>query len=632
MLPSDVLHQVLECAPDAIVVADASGRIVFANSSTYSAFGYEPDSLRAAQLEVLLPERLRGRHVAHRERYVRDGRDRPMASGQDLVALHRDGSEIPVEISLSRIAHDAGPLVVAIIRDVTARRRTSAELSRLNRLYVVLSQANQAIVQARAEQELLDRLCSIAVEQGGFALAWIGLLDADGVPRPAAAEGRAREFILSSTAADLDTVTASRALCSATPVIVNDNTSTADDRARDGRAPPYRFASYAVLPLWCDGRVIGVLAVHSLAVGQFGEREVALLTTMATDIGFGLENLRRALALRRSQEQLREIEATARAGAFRVMLPEWSWWWSAGTTAILGMPPASIPGRESLELALGAGPSSIVAAAIDEAARAGTAIDLDLPIARGTGGDRYVHLYGRARIGTGGRIEVGGTLHDISDRKRLEAELAKAADSERRRLSFELHENLGQLLFGASLLLSAVVREATAHNSGLLEKLTRTTDVLDDAMRACRTIAHGSTPAISGQLPAALSELAAQTSASGIACVAVTAGADAAPLSTPWALGLYRIAQEAVSNALRHAHCSRIDIVLRSANDTVMLEVTDDGRGFGRADFDSDERLGIPTMRYRAARAGGTIEFHSQPGGGATVRVVIPRPGGRGSL
>jgi PAS domain S-box-containing protein len=633
VLPSEVIHQVLERAPDAIVVVDVSGRIVFANGSAYSVFGYEPGSLDALEIESLVPARARGQHMAHRERYSREARDRPMGADQNLVALRRDGAEIPVEISLSRIAHDTGPLVVAVIRDASARRRAATELSRLNRLYAALSQANQAIVHARTEYELLERLCAVAVEQGGFALAWIGLVDGDGVFRPIAADGPARDYLDDAMAPAVDTVAAGRerALRSAAPVIINDYASLERVDPGNERARAFGLASSAAFPLWRDKRVIGVLAVYSTAVYQFGEREISLLTAMATDISLGLENLRRDLALRRTQEQLKEIASTARAGAFSVVLPDWSFWWSAGAAAILGLPDSCAPSRESFDVALGPGTSAIMAAAIDEAARAGTSIDIDMPIVGGAGGGRYVHLYGRARVVAGGRVEVGGTLHDITDRKRLEAELAKAAESERRRLSFELHENLGQLLFGASLLLSAAVREASTGNPGLLGKLTRTTDVLDDAMRACRTIAHGSTPVISGQLAAALSDLAAQASAAGVDCVTTIGDIGDAPLSALWATGLYRIAQEAVANALQHGDCSRIDIVLRSARDTVMLEIIDNGRGFGREHLDSDERLGIPTMRYRAARAGGTIEVHSQPNCGATVRVLIPRADGRGA-
>jgi PAS domain S-box-containing protein len=121
VLPPDVLHQVLEWAPDAIVVVDTSGRIVFANSSAHGLFGYAAGSLAAQDLESLLPTRFRARHVAHRERYAQEGRDRPMGADLDLSALRHDGTEIPVEISLSRIHNDTGPLMVPFTSELPSQ-------------------------------------------------------------------------------------------------------------------------------------------------------------------------------------------------------------------------------------------------------------------------------------------------------------------------------------------------------------------------------------------------------------------------------------------------------------------------------------------------------------------------------
>jgi signal transduction histidine kinase len=266
----------------------------------------------------------------------------------------------------------------------------------------------------------------------------------------------------------------------------------------------------------------------------------------------------------------------------------------------------------------------IVVAAIEDASRLAAPIDIDLPIPSEAGPTRFVHLFGRTRSFGDGQIEVGGTLQDISARKHLEAELTRASEAERHRLSIELHENLGQLLFGTSLLLSAATREANGGGTRVLEMMERTAEALKETMQACRAIAHGSTPIVSGQLEFALLELAARTGAAGVECAPIVAAIGDAPLQVPWALGLYRIAQEAVTNALRHAACRRIEIALRRKGMTMTLEVRDDGRGFDLSQPGNESGLGIPTMRYRAARAGGTIEFRSRPGRGTTVSVRVP--------
>jgi PAS domain S-box-containing protein len=121
MLTSELVRRVLDSSPDAMVIIDGEGTIVFANRQVELLFGHEATSLVGRRVELLLPERFRTRHIGHRNAYARNTRVRPMGSGLDLFALRKDGSEFPVEISLSP-AEDAGrTLTIAAIRDITDR-------------------------------------------------------------------------------------------------------------------------------------------------------------------------------------------------------------------------------------------------------------------------------------------------------------------------------------------------------------------------------------------------------------------------------------------------------------------------------------------------------------------------------
>jgi PAS domain S-box-containing protein len=128
MLSSELARSALESAPDAIVIADAAGNIIFVNQQVSALFGYAPWELNGLAVECLLPERYRARHVHHRARFSSDGRMRPMGAGLELFARRRDGTEFPVEISLSPIWDGDRTLVAAAIRDVTDRKRIEAEL------------------------------------------------------------------------------------------------------------------------------------------------------------------------------------------------------------------------------------------------------------------------------------------------------------------------------------------------------------------------------------------------------------------------------------------------------------------------------------------------------------------------
>jgi PAS domain S-box-containing protein len=118
----------LESASEGIVLVNPGGRITLVNTAVERMFGYERSELLGHPLEILLPERIRGAHVDHRAGYFAGPRVRPMGTGLDLAGRHKDGTEFPVEISLSYVQSSEGMTAMALITDITERKRVEAEL------------------------------------------------------------------------------------------------------------------------------------------------------------------------------------------------------------------------------------------------------------------------------------------------------------------------------------------------------------------------------------------------------------------------------------------------------------------------------------------------------------------------
>jgi PAS domain S-box-containing protein len=157
----------LESAPDAMIIVDAAGEIAIVNRQTERMFDYGRDELVGRPIEILLPERLRVVHRAHRKNYLGEPGVRPMGTGLELIGRRRDGSEFPVEISLSPVTAKSGTFVSSVIRDVSRRKKMEQEIIAAKQAAERATKANSAFL-AAASHDLRQPVQALSLLNGAL--------------------------------------------------------------------------------------------------------------------------------------------------------------------------------------------------------------------------------------------------------------------------------------------------------------------------------------------------------------------------------------------------------------------------------------------------------------------------------
>jgi PAS domain S-box-containing protein len=222
-----------------------------------------------------------------------------------------------------------------------------------------------------------------------------------------------------------------------------------------------------------------------------------------------------------------------------------------------------------------------------------------------------------AAAGVLSRFEVAGRNHsllvlqDVSERKQLERAILQAVNREQYRIGNDLHDGLGQELTGIALMLRGLAGRLTTEYPVILPEIESITRLVNNSIESTRALARGLSPVNleRGGLSDALESLAMHASELyGVQVTCTHRVKTIRPLSTELANHLYRIAQEAVRNAVRHGQARSIRLHLHGARAKVRLTVTDDGVGMP-ADAVDAPGMGLKIMRYRARMLGGEVRF-----------------------
>ena len=219
-----------------------------------------------------------------------------------------------------------------------------------------------------------------------------------------------------------------------------------------------------------------------------------------------------------------------------------------------------------------------------------------------------------------------GFVRDITERKRLEKEILEISEREQRRIGQDLHDGLCQHLAGIEMLSQVLAHKLEPRSKAAAARAPEIARAVREAISQTRLLARGLSPVTleSEGLMSALAELALNTGKLfRIRCVfdcpEVVKFNDHAA-----ATHLFRIAQEAVSNAIKHGKAKNISVQLREAADDISVRVSDDGIGFPE-NFSGGTGMGLRIMQARIGMVGGTLRVEQNPDGGVTVSCHAPK-------
>ncbi len=509
-------RQILESAADAILVSDAEGRILTVNHQVERLFGFSRHELIDQPVEMLLPESLREKHTTHRRVYHADPKQRSVANRQELSGRRKDGTLVPLEISLSPSGESEERMATAIIRDLSVRKAAEAELRRLNRTHIVLSRCNNSLARSGDEVGLLKAFCANLVEVGGYGFAWVGY----------AKQNRTKDIRVMAHAGRVDAVLSvtkitwsdageksspcGTAIRTGRPVILRD--IEREPKFAQWRKSALRlgYRSMIALPLKTNSHTFGNFTIYATVANVFNDKEVELLLELAEDLAFGIETIRVRAAHERKVRRLREeVERDTR--------------------------------------------KRVAAVLHDGVAQSVQGVNLGL-----------------MRLRT---LAAGG--------KQLPADLLDRITDDTRGILGELRE------------ISHELRPLFLERMGLIEAIQYYCGELSEgAGITIRVVAQE----VSVQLEERVKEQC------------------------------FLSFREALSNAVKHANASRIDVILEVlASESLSLRIADDGIGFDTARmFNTPSGLGLSMIDERAESIGGSAQILSTPGQGTTVTITAP--------
>lgn len=309
----NLLRTLIDNIPDAIYVRDTANRFVLANETVARRMGVASPADLIGKTDADFYPAEKAAHFAAADRKVLAGR--ALVNFEEDV-VHLDGKRrfiLGTKVPLKNAQGEVTALI-GIGRDITERKRTEEQIRKTNRSLRMISDCNQELVRATNETDLLQGICRIAVEHGGYRMVWVGYAEHDEAKsvRPVAQFGFEEGYLdtVEITWADVERGRGPTGMAIRTgqPVIARNIPTDPTFGPWREAAVERGYASSLTLPLVADGRILGALMLYAAMPDAFDAEEVALLTELANDLAYGIGALRH-----RAERERAEAEAARAA-------------------------------------------------------------------------------------------------------------------------------------------------------------------------------------------------------------------------------------------------------------------------------------------------------------------------------
>jgi diguanylate cyclase (GGDEF)-like protein/PAS domain S-box-containing protein len=292
---------IIKSSLDCLISIDQQETILELNPAGEQTFRYKrADVLGKPMPDLIVPPRLRAAHRRGFAHLLATGECPILGRRVEMAAVRSDGTEFPIELSITAAGSSEAPIFTAHIRDISERRSAENNIRRLNRVYAVLSGINSLIIRVKDRQLLFNEACRIAMEHGNFGIATIGLFDPQTLKvSPVAWAGIDAEVAVNmNSSADPETPlgqgTIGRSIRERRPVFSNDMAVEPGVGSKRHDAIKRGYRSVIALPLMPEGAVVGVFTLFAKESNFFNDEEVKLLADLAGDVSFALENIAKA--------------------------------------------------------------------------------------------------------------------------------------------------------------------------------------------------------------------------------------------------------------------------------------------------------------------------------------------------